>query len=335
MRAAWYERPGPAHQVLIVGTMPVPWPAPGEVRVKIAVSGVHRRDAVKRHGRRGPGMTFPRVIPHDDGAGVIDAVGRGVDARRLGQRVWIYLAQSYRPFGTAAEYAVVPAVQAVPLPAGVPFDQAAGMGVPGIIAHRAVFEDGPVDGRLVLVTGALCTVGRAAVTMARRGGAVVIATVHGPSRLEAALAAGAHYAVDVSRGGAAARIGAIAPYGVDRVVEGAFGADLAADPEIVAHGGTIAVHSSDRADPAVPYRRLADKNITVHFLGHDDFPDEANRQATADLTAALRDGDLWYPVAARFPLERIAEAHAAAENGSPAGHIVLELDPAGARPDPA
>lgn len=333
MRAAWYERHGPAHMVLTVGTMATLRPSPGEVRVKIAFSGVHHWDAAKRHGRRGPAMTFPRVIPHDDGAGVIDAVGRGVDARRLGQRVWVYLAQSYRPFGTAAEYAVVPAVQAVPLPDGVPLEQAAGMGVPGIVAHRAIFEDGPVDGRLVVVTGALGAVGRAAVTLARRGGAVVIATVDGPSMLETALAAGAHYAVVASCGRVTDRIRAIAPHGVDRVVEGAFGANLAVDLEILSHGGTIAIHSSDRAHPAVPYRRLADKNITVHFLGHDDFPDEANRQATADLTAALRDGDLWCPIAARFPLDRIAEAHAAAETGSAPGHVVLDLDPAGPRPD--
>jgi NADPH:quinone reductase len=183
MRAAWYEQQGAARAVLQVGDLPTPEPARGEVRIRVAASGIHSGDLGKRRGWWGSTMAFPRVIPHGDGAGVIDAVGPGVDRARLGERVWTYLAQSYRPFGTAAEYVVVPAERAVPLPAEVPFEQAAGLGIPGITGHRAVFADGPVDGATVLVTGALGAVGRAAVAVARRGGATVIAAVRSPDQL--------------------------------------------------------------------------------------------------------------------------------------------------------
>ena len=144
--AAWYERPGPAAEVLEVGEMPDPAPGPGEVRVRVAVSGINPGDTKKRGDWVGYGMPYPRVIPHSDGAGVIDAVGDGVDAARIGERVWVYGAQSYRPFGTAAQLTVVPAEQAVALPDGVSDELGACLGIPGITAHRAVFGDGPVDG---------------------------------------------------------------------------------------------------------------------------------------------------------------------------------------------
>ena len=146
-------------------------------------------------------MAFPRVIPHGDGAGVIDAVGPDVARDRLGERVWTYLAQSYRPFGTAAEYVVVPATRAVRLPAEVQFEQASGLGIPGITAHRAVFADGPVCGSTLVVTGALGAVGRAAVAVARRGGASVIATVRVSDQIDQALSIGADHADPTCRSG--------------------------------------------------------------------------------------------------------------------------------------
>jgi NADPH:quinone reductase len=155
MRAAWYERQGPAAEVLQVGEMPIPETGPDEVRVRVTASGISSGDLGKRRGWSGAEMAFPRVIAHGDGAGVIDAVGDAVDRSRFGERVWVYLAQSYRPFGTAAEYTVVPARHAVPLPASVAFEQAAGLGIPGITAHRAIFADGPVAGQNVVVTGAV------------------------------------------------------------------------------------------------------------------------------------------------------------------------------------
>ncbi|MEV8636150.1 zinc-binding dehydrogenase [Streptosporangium sp. NPDC051023] len=329
MRAAWYERQGPAREVLRVGEMPTPEPGPGEVRVRIAVSGVHVGDLGKRQGWWGSTMAFPRVIPHGDGAGVIDAIGEGVDQARLGERVWVYLAQSYRPFGTAAEHTVVPAGHAVPLPEEIHFEQAAGLGIPGITAHRAIMGDGPVTGQTVVVTGAVGAVGRAAVAVARRGGATVIATVRRAAQVEEALAAGAHHAIDVSSGESgevAKRILAFAPEGgVHRVAEVAFDANIKTDLEILAYGGVIATYATGDANPAVPYWPLGFKNITICFLSNDDFPEEANQAAAADLTAALRAGDLRFPIAARLPLDRIAEAHETAERASAAGRVVVEL----------
>lgn len=177
MLASWYDDQGPAADVLHVGELPDPVPGPREVRVRVTVSGVNPGDTKKRRGWLGSSMPYPRVIPHSDAAGVIDAVGAGVDARRVGQRVWVYGAQSYRPFGTAAQYTVVPADLAVPLPGHLSDELGVSLGIPGITAHRTVFADGPVDGRLILVHGVLGGVGSLAAQLAHWAGATVIATV--------------------------------------------------------------------------------------------------------------------------------------------------------------
>ncbi|MEE6260295.1 NADPH:quinone reductase [Plantactinospora sonchi] len=326
MRAAWYDRQGPAREVLQVGELPDRWPGEGEVRVRVAVSGIHVGDLGKRQGWWGSTMSFPRVVPHGDGAGVIDAVGFGVDPSRIGERVWVYLAQSYRPFGTAAEHTVVPARHAVPLPADVPYEQAAGLGIPGITAHRAILADGPVTGQRVLVTGALGAVGRAALAVARRGGAIVVATVRTPDQVEHALAAGAHHAVDTADGDVAARI--LEYTGgepVDRVAELAFDANLATNLEILRVGGVIATYATGAAEPRIPYWPLGFKNITVRFLSNDDFPESANEAAATELTAALVAGDLRYPISARLPLAEIAQAHELVEHGQTRGRVVLDV----------
>ena len=147
MRAVWYDRQGPAAQVLQAGELPAPEPGPGEVRVRLTRSGVNPGDTKKRSGWLGSVMPFPRVIPHSDGAGVVESAGESADATRLGRRVWVYGAQSYRPSGTAAQLTVVPEGQAVDLPDDVSDDAGACLGIPGITAHRAVFADGPVDGQ--------------------------------------------------------------------------------------------------------------------------------------------------------------------------------------------
>src|SRR5438876_1210968 len=192
MRAAWYELPGPAAEVLQVGEMPEPEPSPGEVRVRVALSGVNPGDTKKRGDWTGAGIPFPRIVPHSDGSGVIDAVGQGVDRSRIGQRVWVYGAQSYRPFGTAAERTVVPAEHAVDLPGEVRDEIGACLGIPGITAHRAIFGDGPVTGKTILVHGVLGAVGSLAAQLARWGGATVIGTVVHESDLDQVDAAIAH-----------------------------------------------------------------------------------------------------------------------------------------------
>lgn len=176
MRAAWYERQGPARGVLVVCDTPVQEPGPGEVRIRVAVSGVNPGDVKKRRDEFGYGMPYPRVIPHSDGAGVVEQIGSGVSEDRIGQRVWCYGAQSYRPFGTAAEFCIVPEELAVPPPEHVSFEQGACLGIPAITAHRAVHAGGSVVGRWVLVQGGAGAVGMCAVQLANRAGARVIAT---------------------------------------------------------------------------------------------------------------------------------------------------------------
>jgi len=326
VRAAWYDARGPAREVLRVGELPLPVPGPGELRVRVAASGVNRGDVGKRGGAWSSEMPFPRVIPHGDGAGVVEAVGAGVSQARVGEHAWVFLAQSYRPFGTAAELVVVPAEHAVPLSEEVPFEQGACLGIPGITGHRAIFADGPVDGLTVVVTGAVGAVGRAAVAVARRGGARVIATVRRPEHVDLALDAGAHHAIDASAGDVAARIEAIAGRdGVDRVAEVAFEANVDTDLRILAVGGTIATYATDGGRrPSLPFWELGFKNVTIRCLSNDDFPADANRAAAQALTEALQAGDLRYPIAARHALAEIADAHEAVErDGGGAGRVVV------------
>jgi NADPH2:quinone reductase len=182
MVASWYDRQGPAAKVLQVGELPAPRPSDGEVRVAVSLSGVNPGDTKKREGWRGSPMSYPRVIPHSDGTGIIDAVGAGVDDARIGERVWVFGAQSYRPFGTAAQLTVVPDAQAIALPDQVSDETGAALGIPGITAHRAVFSDGPVAGKVVLVQGVLGAVGSLAAQLAAWDGATVIGTVPARSR---------------------------------------------------------------------------------------------------------------------------------------------------------
>jgi NADPH2:quinone reductase len=191
MKAAWYEKQGAAKDVLIVDEMDDPQPGEGEVRIRLAASGINPGDVKKRQNAFGYGIPYPRIIPHSDGAGTIDQVGRGVPKDWIGKRVWCHGAQTYRPFGTAAEYTVVPLQQAVLLPPAVSMEQGACLGIPGITAHRAVHVAGPVDGRVVLVQGGAGAVGGCAVRLAHQAGARVIATCRSERNREAALQAGA------------------------------------------------------------------------------------------------------------------------------------------------
>jgi NADPH2:quinone reductase len=328
MKAAWYERQGPPASVFVVGEIATPEPGPGEVRIRVAVSGINPGDVKKRQDTFGMGMSFPRVIPHSDGAGVIDAVGDGVSGARIGERVWCFGAQSYRPFGTAAEYAVVPAEQAVFLPEGVSFEQGACLGIPGITAHRAVHVAGPVDGRVVLVQGGAGSVGQCAVALARHAGAVVIATVRTERHATVAQRAGAHRVVVTGSRGAdevVELIRAQAPSGVDHIVEVAFDANISADEQLLKFGGSIATYATGNPAPTIPFWQLVFKNICLFFLGSDDFPPEAKVAAARALNEALGRGWPGFDVEARFPLESIAEAHAAIEGRKVSGRVIVNV----------
>lgn len=324
MRAAWYEKQGAAREVFVVGEMPDPVPGPGEVRIRIAASGINPGDVKKREDTFGVGMPYPRVIPHSDGAGQVDQAGEGVPSEWIGRRVWCYGAQSYRPFGTAAEFTVVPLDHVAPLPDNVSPAQGACLGIPGITAHRAVFVSGAVTNRTVLVQGAGGSVGMCAVQLARRGGARVIGTVRSSVEEPAARAAGAHEVL-VNDQTLVEHMKALAPDGVDHIVEVAFGANVDADVELLKMGGSIAAYATDNATPKIPFWLMVFKNLRVFFLGSDDFPTEAKTAATRDLNAALQAGWPGFEIGERIPLEDIARAHELAEHPVRRGRVIVTV----------
>lgn len=343
MQAAWYERRGPADEVLVVGELPVPEPGEGEVRIALDVSGINPGDVKKRAGTPRSPMPFPRVIPHSDGAGVIDAVGPGADSNRIGRPAWCYGAQSYRPFGTAAEYVVVPSGLAIDLPAlGTDSaqrrlaEQAACIGIAGITAHRAIFADGPIDGLNVLVHGATGGVGSIATQLARRHGAQVIAVVH-PEREAAAQALGAHHTFASTDPDLVERILSAAPEGVHRIAEVDLADHIALDAAIIAPGAVISSYYSSHPTPTIPYWTLGFADATIRFLGSDAFPPAVKADAAHTLTRALVDGELKSNIVTRTPLQNIVQAHRAVES-RPGGRVVLTITRArgegSATPDP-
>ena len=316
MRAAWYDHQGPASTVLQVGELPDPEPEPGEVRVRVRYSGVNPGDTKKRRGWLGSSMPYPRVIPHSDAAGVVDAVGEGVARDRVGRRVWVYGAQSYRPFGTAAQYTVVPEHLVVDLPDDVPDDVGACLGIPGITAHRAVFADGPVAGATVLVHGVLGGVGRMAAQLARWGAATVVGTVRSKKDLSEVDRRAVDHVVPLDRPDPAGDIRAVAPDGVDRIIEVAFSDNVDLDAAVGKIGTVIAAYASRQERPTFPFWLMLFNNMTVRLLGSDDFPAEAKKQAATDLTAAARAGALSIIVGETLPLELVAESHDLVDAGT-------------------
>ena len=324
MRAVWYDRQGSAAQVLQAGELPAPEPGPGEVRIRLTRSGVNPGDTKKRRGWLGSAMPFPRVIPHSDGAGVVESVGEGADPARVGRRVWVYGAQSYRPSGTAAQLTVVPAAQAVDLPDGVSDDLGACLGIPGITAHRAVFADGPVAGRTVLVHGVLGGVGSLAAQLALWGGATVIGTVRRRSELSHVPASAAIHVIALEEPDPSRAIRALAPAGVDRIIEVAFSDNIDLDAAVAANQAVIAAYATRQDRPAFAFWPMLFANITIRLLGSDDFPAAAKRQAAADLTAAARNGAVTAAIDALLPLEQTALAHDRVDAGI-RGRVLLAI----------
>ena len=325
MRAVWYERQGAAADVLRIGDMDRPEPGPGELRVRLAASGVNPVDCKRRRGGRGA-MDGPRVVPHFDGAGVVDALGDGVDGRRLGERVWIYQAQWGRAMGSAAEAIALDAALAVRLPDNSGFDEGACLGIPAMTAHRCVFADGPVTGQTVLVTGGAGAVGRYAVQFAALGGARVIATVSSAEKAAVARAAGAHEVLDYKSEDVAERIKEITGgAGVTRIVEVEFGGNLETSLAVIADNGVIASYASDAVlEPALPFYRLAYANLTVRPVLVFAMPEEAKRRAIADITRWAESGELSHHMGPRFALEDCAAAHAAVEAGAN-GKVIIQI----------
>ena len=323
MRAALYRRRGPANQVLEIADLPIPSPGPGEVRVRVHVSGVNPTDWKARSGSEP--LPFEFQIPNQDGAGMIDAVGQGVDPARAGERVWMYFAARRRQFGTAAEYLCLPQEQAVPLPEPASFDLGASLGIPALTAHRCLFAGGDIRGWAVLVAGGAGAVGHAAIELARRAGATVIATVSGDQKAELARRAGADHVVNYRQAGASEAIRAISPEGVHRVVEVAPAANLRLNLEVAGPNAEIAIYATDRY-PTIPAGVLMQANLVLRFVLVYTMGEEAIRAAVEHVSAAVADGALTTLPIVRFPLDRIADAHDAVEQGA-VGKVVVDVAP--------
>jgi NADPH:quinone reductase len=323
MRAALYDQHGPAREVLRVEELERPEPGPGEVRVKIEASGVNPTDWKSRSGAT-PRPMDGFQVPHHDGAGVIDAVGEGVDPRRAGQRVWLWLAAAGSRWGTAAQWSVVPERKAVPLPASASPELGASLGVPAMTAHRCLFADGPIGGSTVLVAGGAGAVGHFAIELAKHAGARVAATVSGPQKAELAAKAGADLVVNYREPGAADQIRSFAgPGGVDHVVEQALGANIELDLAVLANGGRIADYAAEPENPALPVRACMNANVVLRFMLLYRVPEQALSQAVADISTAVADGVLTELPVTRFTLDEIAAAHDAVAGGAVGKVLVI------------
>jgi NADPH2:quinone reductase len=326
MKAAFYDRNGPADEVLQVAALPMPAPGPGEVLVRVKASGVNPSDVKSRAGLRAR-MSWPRVVPHSDGAGVIEAIGAGVDPARVGERVWLWNGQWQRPFGTAAEYIALPAFQAPRLPEGVPYEAGACLGIPAMTAHRCVFADGPVAGQTILVTGGAGAVGHYAIQLARWGGARVIATVSSAEKAAHAKAAGADRIVNYKNEDVAQAAKDVTNgQGVDRVVEVEFGGNLATTLACLKTNGAIATYASTAVmEPKLPFYPMMFQGVTLRMVLVYILPEDARRQSIQDINRALAQGALVHAIAESYPLDKIADAHKAVESGTAIGNVVVSI----------
>ncbi|MCV0395302.1 MAG: NADPH:quinone reductase [Rhizobiaceae bacterium] len=323
MKAVWYEKNGAAVEVLTVGDMPVPEPAPGEVRVRLHASGVNPSDVKSRRGRP---MVGPRVIPHSDGAGIIEAVGEGIDQKRIGERVWVWNGQWKRPFGTAAEYIALPAAQAVGLPEGVDFAAAACFGIPLLTAIHAVTlaEAGP--GRTILVTGAASAVGHYAAQIATMAGARVIGTASS-ARAAHAKAAGAEI-VDYKADDVAARVlDMTGGKGVDAIIDMDLSttADLIPRGVLVSHGTYVCYGSNVSGPVTISFPDFLFRCVDLRFFVVYELTAEERAAALQEAERLIAGGKLLHTVAARYPLDQAVAAHEAVEEGKVIGNVVLEM----------
>jgi len=324
MRAATYQRVGPAADVLAVGEVERPTPGPGEVLVRIVASAINPTDVKTRAGLT-PGEIADFQVPHMDGSGVIEAVGDGVPTTRVGERVWLMVAAASNRWGTAAQYSCVPTERALPLPDSASFDLGATLGVPAVTAAHCLFSDGPIEGRTVLVAGGAGAVGRYAVQLAKWAGARVATTVSGPEKAAVAKAAGADLVVNYREPGAADAIAAWAGGPVDRIVELALGPNLDVDLALAGPGTVIITYAIDGPDPVIPVRRCMMAAITLRFMLLYRVPPQQLTEAVAAVGRALAVGALTEPPITRFPLSEIVAAQQAQEAG-PFGRIIVDVD---------
>lgn len=337
MKAITYTEPGDPSVLQLTDLEPAE-PGPGEVRVRVVLSGINPTDWKSRSGG-GPALEFDQIAPGQDGAGVIDAVGEEVDDLSVGDRVWLYLAQHGRAIGTAAELTVQSAARVVRLADSASFEVGASLGVPAMTAHRAltVAEAGPsrlhpgaLDGRTVLVAGGAGAVGHAAIQLARWAGATVVATVSSPEKATLATAAGAHHVVNYRDEDTVAAIKAVAPDGINLVVEVAPGQNAALNAAVTANRASIAIYANNGGDEmTLDVRSHMVANTRLQFVLLYTVGEQALAAAAADVAAATADGvmavgdDAGLPLH-RFPLARTADAHTAVQDGA-VGKVLVEV----------
>jgi NADPH2:quinone reductase len=325
MRATWYSKNGKASDVLVVGELATPTPGPGEVRVKLASSGVNPSDVKSRAARP---FESERVVPHSDGAGVIDAVGEGVAAKRIGERVWVWNGQWQRPMGTAAAFIVLPQAQAVPLPDSTDFAAAACLGIPAMTAFQAVRLLGDIAGRTVLIIGASSAVGHYAAQLAVIGGAKVIGTVGSANKAQHALAAGVETTINYKTEPLADRIKQLTSgRGVEAIIDMDFSTTvhLLGSGGLAPHGTLVSYGSNVVGEIAVPFRALLWNSFNLRFFLVYDLAPQDRRAAIDGLSQLLAGGQLTHAIGARFGLDEIAAAHEAVEGGSLIGNVIVEL----------
>jgi NADPH2:quinone reductase len=325
MRAAFYEANGPARSVLQLGDVPPPEPGDGEVRIKIAASGVNPSDVKAREGRTRK-LAYPRVIPHSDGAGVVDAVGGGVDRGRIGERVWIWNAQWKRALGTCAEYVAVPQAMAVPLPAHVSFEEGACLGIPAMTAYQAVAAAEAWAGSTLLVSGGAGGVGHYVIQFAKARGAVVITTVSSQAKAELARKAGADHIIDYKQEDVGARVMDLTDNaGVDAVIELDLSANAKLLPRVLRPRGVVVVYGMGTPESQLPSQWMLVNAITVKFIYVYELTAEERGAAIAGITQMLKDRRLINNVALTVPLSDIVAAHEAVESGQATGNVVVSI----------
>lgn len=327
MRAAWFEAFGQAAEVLKIGEFDTPSPGAGEVLIRLHTSGINPSDVKKRAGSFPDLLGGGFVIPNSDGAGVIEAVGEGIDARRIGERAWVYQAQYGRRFGTAAEYLAIDSNRAPTLSDNIEFEIGACIGIPVMTAHRCVFADGDVRGQTVLVTGGAGRVGHYAVQWASRGGANVIATASNPDDTAVCKSAGATQVVNHRDGNLAdAILNANGGELIDRVVDVDFGANLLTSVDVLRIGGTIATYASmQEPEPRLPFFRMMYKDLSIRFVIVYAMPETAKAHAVADIATALSDGWMQHRIAHTLPLDDIVKGNEIIERGAIRGAVILTI----------
>ena len=327
MKAISFSDFGPANQVLKVSDWPTPAPGPGEVLVKLHTTGVNPSDVKKRAGGFPNLLDNGPVIPHSDGAGVIEAIGSGVPASRVGERVFVYQAQYDRLHGTAAEYVAIDALRAPTLPDNIAFDVGACVGIPMLTAHRCVFADGDVADQWVLVTGGAGRVGHYAIQWAQRAGAHVIATASNETDALACREAGAEQVVNHREPGWGRQV--VEQLGgsqIDRAIDVEFGANLPELLDCLRISATIATYSSTvLPEPSLPFRTMMFMDLTVRMVIVYAMPETAKAQAVLDTQALLAEGGLRHRIAQTLPFSEMARAHEIIEEGSVRGCVVVTL----------